>query len=75
MNTGSSSAGPGHGARREQKGVVGSTVELRCGIGGNQYDWRKDDEELPRTSIMFGPTLTLLNLQEQDAGSKFYQNQ
>ncbi|XP_035706486.1 basement membrane-specific heparan sulfate proteoglycan core protein isoform X3 [Folsomia candida] len=68
VNTGSSSAGPGHGARREQKGVVGSTVELRCGIGGNQYDWRKDDEELPRTSIMFGPTLTLLNLQEQDAG-------
>jgi hypothetical protein len=54
--------------RREQKGYVGSTVDLRCGVGGSQYSWRKDDEELPRSSISLGETLTLLNLQLSDAG-------
>jgi len=54
--------------RREEKGFAGSTIELRCGVGGTQYSWRKDDEELPRSSIIFGPTLTLLNLQLADAG-------
>lgn len=77
MNTGNGVLGhfgPGIiGPHREQKGQVGqvgSTVELRCGIGGRQYNWRKEDdeEELPRTAILLGPTLTLLNLQENDSG-------
>lgn len=50
------------------KGYKGSTVELRCAVSGTNYSWRKDDEELPRTSIIFGPTLTLLNLQLSDSG-------
>lgn len=55
--------------RRELTGVVGQTLEIRCNVRATSaVSWTKDGQAPPRSNMIFGPMLTILNLQLNDAG-------
>lgn len=57
-------------SRRELTGVVGQTLEIRCNVRATSAPtWTKDGLPPPRSHMMFGPMLTILNLQLNDAGT------
>lgn len=56
-------------SRRELTGVIGQTLEMRCNVRATQaVVWTKDGGVPPRHALVFGPILTILNLQSNDAG-------
>jgi len=41
---------------------------LRCNVRGTEIRWTKNGEPIRKRAIAFGPSLTLMNLQAEDAG-------